>query len=86
MLFKLGRGGYEWGRSPEKVNSAKVAFGDEGGIGDPRGRSVRNRLVGVVNVPGGEVGVGVKDNVHQLRAIIRVGVPPSGYNMNILWK
>ena len=82
MLFKLGRGGYEWGRSPEKVNSAKVAFGDEGGIGDPRGRSVRNGLVGVVNVPGGEVGV--KAHVHQLRAIIRVGVPPSG--CNILWK
>ena len=86
MLFKLGRGGYEWGRSPEEVNSAKVAFGDEGGIRDPRGWSVRNLFVGVVNVPGGEVGVGVKAHVHQLRAIIRVGVPPSGYNMNILWK
>ena len=41
---------------PEKVNSAQVALGDERSTGNPRCWSLRNWLVGVVDVPGRERG------------------------------
>ena len=41
---------------PEKVDSAQVALGDERSTGNPRCWSLRNWLVGVVDVPGRERG------------------------------